>query len=91
MEAIENTPITTKGGVPLYIKDVAEVKNGFATRYGAMCYNNEGEVTGAIVMMLKGANSSEVIKNVKERIEQIQKLYQKVWLLSPFRSNQNGK
>ena len=84
LEAIENTPITTKGGVPLYIKDVAEVKNGFATRYGAMCYNNEGEVTGAIVMMLKGANSSEVIKNVKERIEQIQKTLPEGVVIEPF-------
>lgn len=84
LEAIENTPITTKSGVPLYIKDVAEVKNGFATRYGAMCYNNEGEVTGAIVMMLKGANSSEVIKNVKERIAQIQKTLPEGVVIEPF-------
>ncbi|CCG54509.1 Probable multidrug resistance protein. AcrB/AcrD/AcrF family protein [Flavobacterium indicum GPTSA100-9 = DSM 17447] len=84
LEAIENTPITTKSGVPLYIKDVAEVKNGFATRYGAMCYNNEGEVSGAIVMMLKGANSSEVIKNVKERIAQIQKTLPEGVVIEPF-------
>jgi cobalt-zinc-cadmium resistance protein CzcA len=47
---------------------VAEVRLGTATRYGAMTYNDEGEAAGAVVMMLKGANSSEVIKNVKERI-----------------------
>ncbi|SEQ19700.1 CusA/CzcA family heavy metal efflux RND transporter [Flavobacterium urocaniciphilum] len=84
LEAIENTPITTKSGVPLFIKDVAEVKNGFATRYGAMCYNNEGEVSGAIVMMLKGANSSEVIENVKERIAQIQKTLPEGVVIEPF-------
>lgn len=61
------------GGTPLFIRDVADVKIGNATRYGAMCYNDNGEVAGAVVMMLKGANSSEVIKNVKERIEQIRK------------------
>ncbi len=64
---------TINGGTPLFIRDVADVKIGNATRYGAMCYNDNGEVAGAIVMMLKGANSSEVIKNVKERIEQIRK------------------
>lgn len=84
IEDIENTPITTQAGVPLYIKDVAEVKNGFATRYGAMCYNNEGEVTGAIVMMLKGANSSDVIENVKERINQIQKTLPEGVVIEPF-------
>lgn len=76
---IENISINTKDRTtPLFIRDIAEVKLGHATRYGAMCYNDEGEVSGAIVMMLKGANSSQVIKNVKERIEQIQKHCQKV-------------
>ena len=71
---IENISINTKDRTtPLFIRDIAEVKLGHATRYGAMCYNDEGEVSGAIVMMLKGANSSQVIKNVKDRIEQIQK------------------
>ena len=64
---------TTSEGTPLFIGDVADIKIGSATRYGAMCYNDNGEVAGAVVMMLKGANSSEVVKNVKERIAQIQK------------------
>jgi heavy metal efflux system protein len=64
----------TENGTPLFIKDVAEVRMGNAIRYGAMTYNGEGEVTGAVVMMLKGANSSQVIKDVKEKIEQIRKI-----------------
>lgn len=63
----------TSAGIPVYIKDVAEVRIGTAVRYGAMCFNDEGEVAGAIVMMLKGGNSSEVIKSVKEKITQIEK------------------
>ncbi|MEO5685068.1 MAG: CusA/CzcA family heavy metal efflux RND transporter [Chitinophagaceae bacterium] len=63
----------TRSGTPLFIRDVADIKIGNAIRYGAMCYNDKGEVAGAVVMMLKGANSSEVIKNVKQRIAQIQK------------------
>ncbi|MCF8423501.1 MAG: CusA/CzcA family heavy metal efflux RND transporter [Bacteroidia bacterium] len=74
----------TKDGTPLLIKDVAEVKIGYATRYGAMCYNDKGEVSGAVVMMLKGANSSEVIKNVKNRIAQIQKTLPKGVVIEPF-------
>jgi cobalt-zinc-cadmium resistance protein CzcA len=38
-----------------------------------MTYNGKGEVAGAVVMMMKGANSNEVIKKVKTRIEEIQK------------------
>lgn len=62
---------TTRNGAPLLIRDVATVQYGHAVRYGAMTSNSQGEVVGAIVMMLKGANSSEVIDNVKERIAQI--------------------
>ena len=44
---IENTFIqNTSNGTPLLIRDVAEVRIGAATRYGAMCYNDVGEVTG---------------------------------------------
>ncbi len=70
---IEQISIPTKGQSNVFIKDIANVEIGFATRYGALCYNDEGEVAGGIVMMLKGANSSEVIKKVKNRIAEIQK------------------
>jgi len=84
-EDIENIFIkTTSSGTPLFIRDVAEINIGFATRYGAMCYNDQGEVAGAVVMMLKGANSSKVIKNVKERIEQIQKTLPEGVVIEPF-------
>jgi cobalt-zinc-cadmium resistance protein CzcA len=82
---IENIAIATKNNAtPLFIRDVAEVKIGYATRYGAMCYNDEGEVSGAVVMMLKGANSSDVINNVKERIAQIQKSLPEGVEIEPF-------
>ena len=82
---IENISVrATETGRPLFIKDIADVTIGYATRYGAMCYNDKGEVAGAVVMMLKGANSSEVIKNVKERIKQIQKTLPKGVIIEPF-------
>ncbi|HEX6845446.1 MAG TPA: CusA/CzcA family heavy metal efflux RND transporter [Chitinophagaceae bacterium] len=63
----------TDKGIPVYLKDVADVQIGHAIRYGAMTYRDKGEVAGAVVLMLKGANASNVVKNVKERIEQIKK------------------
>jgi len=82
---IENIAISTKNkSTPIFIRDIAEIKIGFATRYGAMCYNDEGEVSGAVVMMLKGANSSDVIKDVKERIAQIQKTLPEGIEIEPF-------
>jgi len=71
-------------GIPVLIRNVASVDFGHATRYGAMTRNDEGEVVGAIVMMLKGANSSEVISNVKERITQIEKNLPEGVVIEPF-------
>ena len=85
VEDIENIAIkSTASGTPLFIRDVADVKIGFATRYGAMTYNDQGEVSGAVVMMLKGANSSDVIKNVKERVALIQKTLPEGVVIEPF-------
>ena len=59
----------TRNGTPLLRNAVADVRIGNAIRYGAMTYNDESAAAGAVVMMLKGGNSSEVIKNVKDRIK----------------------
>lgn len=84
-EDIENVVIKNTGNnVPLLIRDVAEVKIGSATRYGALIYNDEGEVSGAIVMMLKGANSNVVIESIKDKIAEIQKTLPKGVLIEPF-------
>ncbi len=82
---IENIVVKKTGnGMPVLIRDVAKVGEGAATRYGAVCYNDEGEVAGAVVMMLKGGNSSTVIKNVKAKIEAIQKTLPEGVLIEPF-------
>ena len=74
----------TASGSPFFIRDVADVRMGNAIRYGAMTYNGKGEVSGAVVMMLKGANSNIVIQNIKERIEQIKKTLPEGVVLEPF-------
>ena len=85
MDDIKNIVVkNTSNGTPLLINDVADVRSGNAIRYGAMTYNDEGEAAGAVVMMLKGGNSSEVIKNVKERIKQIEKTLPEGVEIEPF-------
>lgn len=71
-------------GTPLLVRDVAEVRLGYATRYGAMTYNGREQVSGAVVMMLKGANSNEVIKSIKDRVAQIQKTLPEGVIIDPF-------
>jgi heavy metal efflux system protein len=74
----------TQNGIPVLIKDVANVQMGTATRYGATTYNDQGEVAGAIVMMLKGENSSRVIQRVKARIAEIEKTLPEGIMIEPF-------
>jgi cobalt-zinc-cadmium resistance protein CzcA len=64
---------STAKRIPVLIRDVAEIRFGHATRYGAMTFNDKGEVVGGIVMMLKGENSNAVVNRVKEKIELITK------------------
>lgn len=82
---LEQIAVTTlPSGAPVLLRDVAELKLGAATRYGALTYNDKGEVAGGVVMMLKGENSSQVIKEVKERIAQIQKSLPKGVVIEAF-------
>lgn len=73
VDEIKNIVVKKDGGAPVFIRDIAQVGLGNGPRYGAATRNGQGETVTGIVMMLKGANSSEVISNVKEKIEEIQK------------------
>lgn len=84
VEDIENIVVKNSEGIPITIEDVAEVQIGSAVRYGALTKNGEGEAVGGMIMMLKGANSNEVIENVKERIDQIQKSLPEGVSIEPF-------
>lgn len=81
---IANITVKTIGGTPVGIKDVAKVQEGHATRFGAVTRNGEGEVVAGIAIMLKGENFQQVIKNVKERIAQIQKSLPEGVIIEPF-------
>ncbi|WP_422082523.1 CusA/CzcA family heavy metal efflux RND transporter [Ulvibacterium sp.] len=70
---IEDIVVKTRNGIPVYIKDIAKVGYGSATRFGAITGNGEGEKVLGQVMMLKDANSKKVIDAVKERVAIISK------------------
>jgi len=71
---IENIQIKHPSAeAPVFVRDIAKVQFGSQIRYGALTYNDQGEAVGGIVLMLKGANSSEVISLVKDRMAQIEK------------------
>ena len=70
---IENIVVKNLNGLPITIKDIADVTYGKAIKYGALTQDGKGEVVGGLVMMLKGANSNEVIEDVKSRMIEIGK------------------
>ncbi|GAB4051611.1 CusA/CzcA family heavy metal efflux RND transporter [Spirosoma litoris] len=70
--------------LPVRVRDVTEVGLGSAVRYGAVTRNGQGEAVGAIVMMIKGGNSSEVIRAVKRKIAEISKTLPEGVAIVPF-------
>ena len=84
IEDIEKIVVkNNSSGIPILIRDVATVQYGSATRYGAFVVDTT-EAVGGVVMMLKGANAHEVVKNVETRIQAIQKSMPKGVTIEPF-------
>ena len=84
MEDIEKIVVKTVNGTPILIRDVAEVKIGSSIRYGAVTKDGKGEDVSGMVMMLKDANTQEVVKLVKEKMEQIEKTLPEGVAIEPF-------
>ena len=72
-EDIGRIVVGRRGGTPVLIRDIARVRLGSPNRFGAMTMDGKGEAVGGITLMLKGANSSEAIANVRGRVEEVRK------------------
>lgn len=84
LEELRKITIVNQNGLPVTIGDVAEVRFGEAVRYGAFTKDGKGEAVGGMVLMLKGANSNDVIERVKERVVEIQKSLPEGVYIEPF-------
>jgi len=71
---IENIVIATrKGGTPIYVRNVGEVRFAPMVRQGAVTRDGRGEAVTGVVMMLVGENSRVVANRVKAKIEEIRR------------------
>jgi len=61
--------MTTEGGTPVMLKDVARIQLGPEMRRGIAELNGEGEVAGAVVIMRHGKNALETIRAVKAKMQ----------------------
>lgn len=65
--------VTSEDGVPVRVKDVADVTIGHEIRRGAVTANGQGEVVLGLGFMLMGENSHEVTWRMKNRLDEIKK------------------
>ncbi len=93
LKDIENIVIKNEHGTPVFIKDIGKVHFGYANRFGAITANGEGEKVMGQIMMLKDANSKQVINAVKERVAEVQKSLPEGVFINPIleRSELIGK
>ncbi|MFN0162813.1 MAG: efflux RND transporter permease subunit [Burkholderiales bacterium] len=71
VEDLKSIVLKERNGVPVYVRDVAEVVLGSDVRQGALVKNGTTESVGGIVMMLAGGNAKAIVGKVKERVAEI--------------------
>jgi cobalt-zinc-cadmium resistance protein CzcA len=71
---IRDAVITTRGGTPIHVHDVAHVSIGSMPREGAVSRNGVGESVSGMIVMLKGSNGREVVRRVEERLRDVRRL-----------------
>ncbi len=84
IEDVESIVVAHRNGLPIYVRDIAKVNYGYATRFGAITANGEGEQVLGQVMMLKDADSKAVIEAVKLRVASIQEALPEGVSINPF-------
>lgn len=84
LDDINDIVIANRNGMPVCVKEIAEVRFGSAKRFGAMTKDGLGECVGGITLMLKGANATEVTSSVMERVEMVQKLLPEGVHIKPY-------
>jgi cobalt-zinc-cadmium resistance protein CzcA len=63
--------VDVNNGIPITVADVAEIKIGALTRYGAVSKNGEGEAATGLVLSLRGANARQTIAGVELKLAEI--------------------
>jgi cobalt-zinc-cadmium resistance protein CzcA len=72
LDDVRATVIKSEQGMPVRVNDVAVVKYGELTRYGAVTRDGRGEAVEGLVLGLRGANAQQVVNGVRARIAEIQ-------------------
>lgn len=68
---VRRVVVGLRGGVPVRVGDVAQVRIGALTRYGTVTRNGEGEAVEGLVLGLRGANARTVVEGVQAKLDEI--------------------
>lgn len=71
LDDIRNIVLKELEGVPVYMRDVAQVQFGGEVRLGASIKDGYTESVTGIVMMLRGGNAKKIVGRVKEKVAEI--------------------
>ena len=71
-EDLESIAVGNYNGIPVRVKDIANVQMGGDLRLGIFDQNGEGEVVGGIIVMRYGENADNVIKAVKTKMKDVE-------------------
>jgi cobalt-zinc-cadmium resistance protein CzcA len=83
-EDLEQVVLKSEGGKVLRIRDVASVGIGNLTRYGAVTKDGQGEAVEGLVLSLRGADASAIVKEVRARLESLKPSLPEGVTLKPF-------
>jgi len=68
---VETIVVGNMGGTPILVSDIAEVKIGALTRYGAVSRNGKGEAVEGLVLSLRGANAGRTVSDIQEKLDEL--------------------
>ncbi|PYF04494.1 cobalt-zinc-cadmium resistance protein CzcA [Rhodopseudomonas faecalis] len=71
LDDLRNIVVSNRDGAMVRIGDVAEVRIGSITRYGAVTRNGEGEAVQGLVLGLRGANARDVVEGVRAKLTEL--------------------
>ena len=77
LEDVSSIVVDNQVGSPITVADVAEVKIGALTRYGAVSKNGNGEAVTGLVLSLRGANARQTIEGLQAKLKQISSAFPK--------------
>lgn len=81
---LEQIVVSAHKGTPIFLRDVAEIRQGTAIRLGGVTRDGNGEVLEGIAVMLRGGNSHDIVSGVKEKVAAINEVLPNGVMVVPF-------